>query len=229
MGLENRYYYEEGIILNRKKVGDGDLLLNVYGKGKGKFWVKAPGALKMKNRLRGRVEVLTYGKGYFVNRKELDLLVNWQVYDRFSDLKDDLNNFFLVAKYIDLFNESIPLEVKDTEVFNLLLSFLQVKKVNGSIGKIFLLKIWQRLGFLAPFSEKCASCNKGLSDFVVVDFLDNKIFCKNCVRNGFVIPFDEIKNYNKILGEPFEKLIKEDWEKTPIQDEFFDKIKERIF
>ena len=211
MNLENRYYYEEGLIIDRRKIGDGDLILLFYGKEKGKYWVKAPGALKIKNRLRGKVEVITFGKGYFVKRKELDLLINWEVMERFIDIKRDVDTFIYVTSYIKRAEKFLPEGVKDKEIFDLLYSFLkEIRKTNTNIlGDIFLIKLWQKLGFLPFIPTICAKCGKKLNsnEKLLLDIKDYKVYCVSCNNLDMEMDLEVINKYNEILTYDFKYIV----------------------
>lgn len=235
MGLENKYYYEEGIILGRKKVGEGDLLLVIYGKNKGKFFAKAPGALKIKNRLRGRVDIFTLGKGFFVKRKELDLLINWEVYERFNEIFIDVNRFLTLSKFIKEVEEIIPFEIKDLEIFRIIYYFLKYwEKSDEVLGNIFVIKILQKLGYLSPILLKCQKCGKDLlgEECIYIDISSNKAFCIECRKIGFYLTKTKaILEYNSILNTEFEDLIEKRGNKL-LKDlaiwEVWSKIKSRI-
>lgn len=214
MSLKSKYYYEEGIILFKKKIGEGDLLLTIFGKQKGKILVKAPGALKIKNRLRGRVEIFTVGRGYFVKRKELDLLISWEVHERFNNIVEDVSKFFLVSKFIREIDKFIPLEVKDMEIYNMIYSFLKYWKVlDETVGNIFVIKVLQKLGYLSSILLECQKCGKNLINEkdIYVDISNNKAFCVNCKNmNLYSTKVEALLGYNTILNMDFNTLLEKD-------------------
>jgi len=211
MNLESRYYYEEGLIIDRRKIGDGDLVLLFYGKEKGKYWVKAPGALKIKNRLRGKVEVINLGKGYFVKRKELDLLINWEVIERFANIKKDVDTFIYATTYIKRAEKFLPEGVKDKEVFDLLYNFLkEIKKNNATTsGDIFLIKLWQKLGLLPFLPTNCEKCGRKFNsdEKLLLNIEDYKVYCVGCNNLDIEIDLEIINKYNEILTYDFNYII----------------------
>lgn len=213
MSLRSKYYYEEGIILSKKKIGEGDLLLVIYGRQKGKFIVKAPGALKIKNRLRGRAEIFTVGKGYFVKRKELDLLISWDAFERFDDVIRDISKFLLVSKFIGEVERLIPLEVKDFDIYDIIYCFLKHwENLDEIFGNIFVIKVLQKLGYLSPIFLKCHRCGKELTNekSIYIDISNNKAFCVECKNIGFYLAeVEAVKGYNAILSIDFKDLIEE--------------------
>ncbi len=232
MGLENRYYYEEGIILFKKKVGEGDLLLTIYGKGKGKFFAIAKGALKIKNRLRGKVNTFSIGKGYFVKRKEVDLLVFWDSYEKFFEIIEDVDKFIILSNYLKKADKFIPLEVKDLAIYEYFYKFLKNwTLINKYLGDIFLIKLLQRLGYISKVELKCKGCRKDLSkdEDIYFDLDDRKIYCKDCrTLKSLKIKSEEVIKFNEILDRTFDDLVMEE---TGFRNEVFnliDRIIEKI-
>lgn len=232
MGLENRYYYEEGIILFKKKVGEGDLLLTIYGKEKGKFLAIARGALKIKNRLRGKVNIFSIGKGYFVKRKEVDLLISWDPYEKFFGIIEDVDKFIILSNYLKKADRFIPLEVKDLEIYEYFYKFLKNwNLINKYLGDVFLIKLLQKLGYMSKIEVKCKGCGKDLSKDGDIYFdLDNrKIYCKDCrTLKSLKIRSEEVVKFNEILDRTFDELVMGE---TCFDDEIFnliDRMIERI-
>jgi len=219
MGLENRYYYEEGIILFKKKVGEGDLLLTIYGKEKGKFLAIARGALKIKNRLRGKVNIFSIGKGYFVKRREVDLLIFWDSYEKFFEIIKDVDKFIILSKYLKKADKFIPLEVKN---WNL---------INKYSGDVFLIKLLQKLGYISKVELKCKGCDKDLlkDEYVYFDLDNRKIYCEDCrTLKSLKIKSEEVIKFNEILDRTFDELIMGE---TGFSDKIFnliDRMIERI-
>ncbi|MGB9788525.1 MAG: DNA repair protein RecO [Dictyoglomus sp.] len=232
MGLENRYYYEEGIILFKKKVGEGDLLLTIYGKEKGKFLAIARGALKIKNRLRGKVNIFSIGKGYFVKRREVDLLIFWDSYEKFFEIIKDVDKFIILSKYLKKADKFIPLEVKDLEIYEYLYKFLKNwNLINKYSGDVFLIKLLQKLGYISKVELKCKGCDKDLlkDEYVYFDLDNRKIYCEDCrTLKSLKIKSEEVIKFNEILDRTFDELIMEE---TGFSDKIFnliDRMIERI-
>lgn len=204
----SRYYYEEAIILSGKKVGESNLLLSIYGKTKGKYQVIAPGALKLRNRLRGRVDPFTFGKGYFVIRRNYDWLINWEVYDYYLEIKRDLEKYFSASKLVNILNEVIPFQAPDKDVFMMLLKTLNNLKYKNirNVDDIFLLKLLQQQGYVTSISYICGKCGKNLenNESIFIDVNENKAYCKDCRNIGISISFEELRLINSIIDSDIE-------------------------
>ncbi|MCX7719709.1 MAG: DNA repair protein RecO [Dictyoglomus thermophilum] len=213
MSLESRYYYEEGIILFKKKIGEGDLLLTIYGKEKGKFFAIAKGALKIKNRLRGKVSIFSVGRGYFVRRREVDLLISWESYEKFLEILEDVDKFILISDYIRRADKFIPLEVKDLVIYSYFYNFLKSwRLIDKYLGDVFLIKLLQRLGYMGKLELKCKKCIKDLSknDYMYFNLRDNVVYCEECKDIGSVkVDLREVMEFNEILDKTFDEIVRE--------------------
>ncbi|MGB9857241.1 MAG: DNA repair protein RecO [Dictyoglomaceae bacterium] len=222
----SRYYFEEAIILRYQRIEDANLLLTLYGRSKGKYNAIAPGALKIKNRLRGKVEPFTWGKGYFVIRKNLDWLINWEVEDIYWDIRTDLKKLNSVVGIVNIIEKNTSWENPDENLFQMLLDTLKLirEKNPEHIKEIFFIKFLQSQGLINKFSPICGKCDKLLEkeDIIRLNVSENKVYCKNCSFYGVAISLDTLESINKILTltlsqvvslnilkEEFEKLIKE--------------------
>jgi DNA repair protein RecO (recombination protein O) len=206
----NRYYFEEAIVLKYQKIKDSDLLLTLYGKTKGKYNAIAPGALNIKNRLRGRVEPFCWGKGYFVVRRSLDLLINWETIDSYWEIRNNfekLNLAFSIIKTIDKFVIS---EYSDEKIFNIIIEALNLVKEKYILylKEIFFLKLLQSQGLINNFSIRCDKCGKVFNDedILRVNIYENKVFCKNCSSIGLIVSLESIKSINNILNHSISEL-----------------------
>lgn len=206
----NRYYFEEAIILKNQRIRDADLLLTIYGRSKGKYNVIAPGALKIKNRLRGKIEPFSWGKGYFVVRKNLDWLINWEVKDIFWDIRINLEKLNSALSIISIVEKNTPWEYSDENLFNMLLTILKLIKKRDSIffKEIFFIKYLQSQGLISNFSKYCNKCNKLFEDEIIrINILENKVYCKNCSFSGIAISLVTLENLNKILEMTLEESL----------------------
>ena len=232
MSLENRYYYEEGIILFKKKIGEGDLLLTIYGKEKGKFYAIARGALKIKNRLRGKVSIFSVGKGYFVKRREVDLLISWESYEKFLEILEDVDKFILISDYIKRADKFIPLEVKDLVVYSYFYDLLKNwRLINRYLGDVFLIKLLQRLGYMGKLELKCKKCGKDLSkgDYMYFNLRDNVVYCEDCKDIGSLkVDLKEVMEFNEVLDKTFDEIVREEYINSHDNLNLIDRIIERI-
>lgn len=198
----SKYYFEEAIILKNQRIKDADLLLTIYGRSKGKYSVVAPGALKIKNRLRGKIEPFSWGRGYFVVRRNIDLLINWEVIDIFWDIRTNFGKLNSAIDIISIVERNTPWEDSDEHLFNMLLEMLKlIREKNSSFFKeVFFIKYLQSQGFINTFSIRCNKCDKLFNENLIrMDIFENKVYCKNCSFSGISISLETLKNLNKIL------------------------------
>ncbi|MCX7846038.1 MAG: DNA repair protein RecO [Dictyoglomaceae bacterium] len=221
----NRYYFEEAIILKNQRIKDADLLLTIYGRSKGKYNVIAPGALKIKNRLRGKMEPFSWGVGYFVIRRNLDWLINWEIKDIFWDIRVNLEKLNSTLDIIGIIEKNTPWENPDENLFNIFLDMLKLIREENSLffKEVFFVKYLQSQGLINKFSKRCNKCNRIFEeDMIQINILENKVYCKNCSYSGIYISLTTLQNLNKIL----EMSLKESINLSLSKIEFENLIKE---
>ncbi|MEN2984852.1 MAG: DNA repair protein RecO [Dictyoglomaceae bacterium] len=206
----NRYYFEEAIVLKNQRIRDSDLLLTIYGRSKGKYNVIAPGALKFKNRLRGKIELFSWGKGYFIKRKSLDWLINWEIKDIFWNIRTSFEKLNSALSIISIVERNTPWENPDENLFNIVINILKLIKENNSefFKEIFFIKYIQSQGLIDKFSTSCDKCGKVFKNEIVrINIIENKVYCKNCSFSGITISLETLQNLNRILDLPLEESI----------------------
>ncbi|MCS7201657.1 MAG: DNA repair protein RecO [Dictyoglomus sp.] len=206
----NRYYFEEAIVLKNQRIRDSDLLLTIYGRSKGKYNVIAPGALKFKNRLRGKIELFSWGKGYFIKRKSLDWLINWEIKDIFWNIRTNFEKLNSALSIISIVERNTPWENPDENLFNIVINILKLIKENNSefFKEIFFIRYIQSQGLIDKFSTSCNKCGKVFKNEIVrINIIENKVYCKNCSFSGVAISLETLQNLNKILDLPLEESI----------------------
>lgn len=88
--MRSRTYKTEGIILKRQNLGEADRILTILTKHRGKISCIAKGVRKPTSRKSGHVELFDRTILYFAKGKNLDVLTQAEVVERFSGIRNNL-------------------------------------------------------------------------------------------------------------------------------------------
>ncbi len=167
------YQATEGIVLSHKNFGEADRLLTIYTKDFGKINCIAKGVKRPKSRKSGHVEIASWCKIFTARGKSLDILTEVELkksfgHEDFSTTK--ANKIYHILELVDCLT---PHNQKNTQVFDLLLSFL--KKIDSGenfnlISSAFKLKLLAALGFFSADNLKYSSAKNLLTKFETDDF-----------------------------------------------------------
>lgn len=211
-------YKYQGIILNKKDIGEADRLYTIYTFEAGKIRVLGKGVRKSNAKLAGNLETITQAEIFIAKNKGMGKITGSIAINNFSNIKTDLD---LVSKIFYVFKimaKIISEEEKDETIFELLEKYLvsmdNIFEKGGNADILTLglaFKMLSEMGYRLEVN-RCVHCEKKL-------LLENNYFsiarggilCDNCHQfenKKIMISNELIKLMRIFLRNKIENLIK---------------------
>lgn len=216
-------YKYQGIILNKKDVGETDRIYIIYTFETGKIRVLAKGVKKSRAKLAGYLEPITKAEIFIAKTKGLGKITGSIVNDNFPQIKSNLGSMKQVFYVFKILERIISEQDKDEKSFNLLEEYLQIMEKLSSEENLknenkkniitfgFLFKFLDEFGYRVEVG-KCVSCEKRLvSEKNFFSAQRGGIICENCASSGdrkIKISDDSIKLIRIFLKNKIASLIK---------------------
>lgn len=145
-----RAYQTEGIVINRRNVGEADRILTVFSSREGKIKVKAVGVRKITSRRGSHTELLNYCTMGLYKGRGMAMLTEVEIKDNFSEIKEDLKRIGYAYYLCELVDGLCAEGQENQVVFDLLkltLERLKDDRDPEALIKDFQLKLLSDLGF----------------------------------------------------------------------------------
>lgn len=162
-----RRYTTEAIVLSRRNFSEADRILSVYSKHYGKLTLIAKGVRKPKSRKRGSIEVFSYIKFSAARGKNMDIVTEVDLLDRFPEIRKSLNRTSLAYYFMEVVGR-LTQEEKNYDLFSHLLKNLELCGKTNKLKDLkssFVYKTLVILGFW-PKNKKLVNEDKVLEDIV---------------------------------------------------------------
>ena len=174
-------YRSEGIVLKRVNFGEADKIVTVYSKHFGKITLLAKGIRKMTSRKRGNLELFNQLIIFAVKGKTFDIVTETELIESFSLWRSDLQKIAIAYQLCELVDKLTPEESDQSEVYDLLLEYLQklgslsFQKQSSFLGS-FGLKLVKLLGYW-PKDKPIPKNFK--TSFFVEEIIEKELKAKN--------------------------------------------------
>lgn len=150
----------EAIVIKRKDYGEADRILAVFTRDHGKMQIKARGIRKIPSRRSAHVELLNNSLISLYKGKSLPTLIEAQMLDDFSPIKNDLTKVGLAYHICELVDGLCPDGQDNDNVFYLLrnvLSRLATEDDTVAIVHEFEIELLSLLGFWNKHNQLSAN------------------------------------------------------------------------
>lgn len=121
-----RTYKTKGLVLKRYNFGEADKLITLFTKNHGKLTVLAKGVRKIHSKKAPHLELFNIVDAFLITGKTFDLITEVQTIKSFSHLCTNLYHIALLYRIIELVNKLCPDRQVHIEVYNLLVSSLEI-------------------------------------------------------------------------------------------------------
>jgi len=166
-------YKYQGIILNKKDVGETDRIYTIYTLEMGKIRVLAKSVRKVRAKLAGYLEPITEAEIFIAKTKGLGKITGSIVGNNFLQIKSNISSMKQVFYVFKILEKIISEQNRDEKTFSLLQEYLKVmedlsgekslknenKKNILTLG--FLFKFLGELGYQVE-ADRCVRCEKKL-------------------------------------------------------------------
>ena len=204
------------IVLDSRDHGESDKIITLYTQDQGRITGIAKGANKSKKRFLNKLELFSYiSLSYIENKRSTLVLI--------SDA-DLLSSFIELRQHVSLYNTATFIRETlliatvdgegDSELFRLLhwsLQALQHGKSYLGVATIFLLRLFERLGYRPNFSH-CCRCQQAfnVNQHYYFSHLSGGLICRTC-EDGIVaeskkLASGTIRIINSAIADPLERL-----------------------
>jgi len=113
-------YKIEGIILGRRNFGEGDRVITVLSKKRGKILLLAKGVRKVSSKRGPHIEVFNIILGQAFLGKAWDILGEATAIESFPNLRQNLSRIGAAYEMSEIVNKFLPEEENNLAIFNLL-------------------------------------------------------------------------------------------------------------
>lgn len=161
----DRVYRIEAVIIRRSDFGEADRLLTLMTP-QGKRRVVAKGARKTTSRLAGHIELFTHATMLLAVGRNLDIVTQSAIMQRFDNLRADLNRISAAYYAAELIDRLIEEEDENRPVFNLFVATLAALDTTPNIDLVLRFFELHLLGFVGyrPHLYHCANCQETLTE-----------------------------------------------------------------
>lgn len=176
------------IVLRSISYGEADKIVTLYTLDFGKIKGMAKGAKRSRKRFGNTLEIGSYVTATFFEKETSDLvrLSHCDLIRPFASLREDMHRLAWASYFIELVNELTAEKIKNKELFQLLLAFLELVDqgiLKEEIQRVFEVRILANLGYQPQF-DRCLRCKMAIStERVFFVPREGRIVCPPCSTN----------------------------------------------
>lgn len=182
MALHKTY----AIIIGFYSLGEADKIIVFYTKDYGQIRAVAKGVKKLKSKLVGKLELLSYGILVFYERvnKDLHIINSFDTIETFQAIREDLLKIAYCSYIAELVQRVKHEGEIDPDTFDMIIDILYMMKTSNDpelITRVFELRLLERLGF-SPRLDFCVICSKEVKGLKIGFSVPNGgILCDDCL------------------------------------------------
>ncbi|HGJ67350.1 TPA: DNA repair protein RecO [bacterium] len=202
----------KAIVIGSYPLRESDKIIVFLTRDFGKIRAVAKGVRNIKNKLCGRLELLTFGELIYFERtgKDLHSINSFDIIEPFQMLREDLLKMAYCSYIAELVQHVISEEETDPQIFDLTLSMMSMIAINNEpeiIIRAYELRLLEKMG-LKPRLDSCILCSAEIDDlnpkFSVKNggILCNK--CSNSENNIFTISRGSLEVMKKMQESSLE-------------------------
>ncbi len=180
------FFTSEGIVLNKLKYLESDLIVTILLKNIGKVKAIAKGGANSKKRFPGAFEAGNIGEFSFVEKNfhNLMLLNHAKINNYFIKLKKDYEKIIMLFYILKITDLLLPERQSHPKLFSILaytLQFLENNKLLHQVRLFYELHLLKENGLLSII-EKCELCGDAFyNNNVYLLVKTGKMICKSCI------------------------------------------------
>lgn len=176
----------KAIVLGYHSLGEVDRIVAFHTEDFGKIRAVARGARRVKSRLCGRLEILTFGMLVFYERagKDLHVVNSFDVIEPFQALREDLLKMAYSSYLAELIQQVELTGDLSASTFNLMLEAMSMMKTTDDpevLVRAFEVRFLNDAGF-SPRLDSCLRCSRdvGGSTKLKFDIAGGGVLCGEC-------------------------------------------------
>jgi len=183
----------KAIVLGHHPLGEADRIVAFHTEDFGNIRAVARGARKIKNRLCGRLEILTCGDLVFYERpgKDLHVVNSFDIIESFQILREDLIKMAYCSYLAELVQRIESSDDPNSDTFGLMLDIMLMMKTTDDpemLARVFEMRLLTSAGF-SPQLDVCLKCSRDIDGVNSPGFsvAEGGIICSECVGKGRLI------------------------------------------
>ena len=176
----------KAIVLGYYPLGEADRIVAFHTRDFGGIRAVARGARKVKSRLSGRLEIMTYGDLVFYERagRDLHIVNSFDIIESFQVLREDLMKMAYCSYLAELIQQFEALGDPDSDSFNLMLVIASMMKTTSDpemLARVFEIRLLTNAGF-SPQLDSCLECSGDIKNTTSLGFSvsEGGIICNEC-------------------------------------------------
>ena len=181
------------VVLGYHPLGDADKIIIFCTEDFGEVRAVARGVRKVRNRLCGRLEVLTFGNLIFFERanKDLHIVDSFDIVESFQVLREDLLKMAYCSHMSELVRQTGAIGLPDAGTFDLVLATMFMMKTADDpemLARTFEIRLLANAG-LRPQLDHCVACSGDIGTMPSLGFSVTKggVLCVKCRRSNSAI------------------------------------------
>lgn len=178
-------YRTEGIVLQKHKVSNDDVIITVFTRISGKMRLYASGARNPRSRLSAGAHPFMYCEFQIQKRKDMDQLSGIEIKESFYSLREDLTRLSYGSYFLERVSKSIEEQETNNRLFDFLLMTLHLLSVSDIDYQLlrlaFELKLLHFLGF-KPEILSCTSCGSA-ENLIGFSIEEGGAICQDCFEH----------------------------------------------
>lgn len=212
MALNKTY----AVVIGFYSLGEVDKIIVFYTRDYGQIRAVAKGAKKLKSKLIGKLELLSYGLLIYYERvnKDLHIINSFDTIETFQAIREDLLKIAYCSYIAELVQRVKPEGEVDPDTFDMIIDILFMMKTSSDpelITRVFELRLLEKLGF-SPCLDFCAICAKEVKNLKVGFSIPNGgILCNDCLSlnpDSFYISRGTLELIKRIMQAKLEFIPK---------------------
>ncbi len=176
----------KAIVIGYHPLGEADRIVVFLSEDFGNVRAVARGIRKVKNRLCGRLEILSCGSLVFYERpgKDLHVVNSFDTIESFQVLREDLMKMTYCSYLAELVQRVDLSGEPDSDVFELLLGVMFMMKATDDpemLARVFEIRFLTGAGF-SPQLDSCLECSRDVGNATSLGFSVSRggVLCSEC-------------------------------------------------
>lgn len=176
-----KLYKVDAIVLRSIECGNGDKLLVLFSRERGKMKAMAHGVAKPSSRKRGSVQLFTYTRFLIHRGRELDSVSQCEGIEMFSFLRKGLETIGYASYLAELIDCLTPEGEPNETLFHLILETMRLMEEGEAeiLTRSFEIKAAALMGY-RPVLEACAHCGEPLAGRLSFSAETGGALCEAC-------------------------------------------------
>jgi len=145
-------YKTKGIIIKKADLGEVDRLFTIYTQNYGKLHLRAKSVRKNESKLKGFLELFTYGEFFIARSKTIDIITDVNPLDVFPSLHVSLASLGQAYYASEILDKLISGQERDELLWHLILDYFQKLDTAGEVSD-FESRLLILLGYRLPANQ----------------------------------------------------------------------------